>query len=108
MEISINELAGYYANSNMAVADIYKAVIPPGYVRLNEKTTPEVCGIIIPLRGSACFKIKSTDYILSPGMIFHASPDLSIDRKALEGEPWCYYRIHFRIPKEERFKSPVL
>lgn len=106
MEIDVNELADYYANFNLSFAGIFEATVQPGNAIANEQTTPGFCGIVIPLGGCACFTIKGTPYVMRPGMIVHTGPAFHLDKEVVGDEDWNYARIHFRLPENERNKTP--
>jgi AraC-like DNA-binding protein len=106
MLVDINQLAEYYAKANLSYTDIFSAKVPPGNAVSNLETTPNYCGIVIPITGCACFTINGTPYILKPGIVVHTGPSMKLDKEVIGNEAWCYARIHFQLPESEKSHFP--
>ena len=106
MEIKINELADYYAHTNLLFDDIYTLAVPAGNSRKGEKTNPGYCGLVVPLAGCARFTFQGTPYILKPGTIVHVGPGFPMEREVIGNNTWDHAVIHFHVINSERSNAP--
>ncbi len=105
MKININELADYYARTNITFAGASQYYIPPGSSIANSQTAPKFCGFVIPLEGSACFTLNGVPYVMTPGMVFHGSPGIHLDKKVIGNKTWRYALFHYQVPQHVHSSS---
>ena len=106
MKININNLADYYAGTDITFAAAGQYHIQPGRSIVNAQTSPEFCGLVIPLEGSACFTLSGVPYIMTPGMVIHAGPGVQLDKKVIGNTTWRYALLHYQVPQHVHSSSP--
>lgn len=102
MQININKLADYYANANLLFVDAFEDRVQPGSVYADGKTSTGVCGIVIPLEGSARFTLNGTPYLLEPGVVVHAGSGMRLDKEVIGNKIWHYVLLHYRVIEHEQ------
>ncbi len=107
MKENINEIIEYFAKADVSFLDLLKCTISPHRSCKGVITNPSSGGLIIPVSGSACFTLEGESYIMKPGMIIHAGPDMCLDKEVIGDEPWKYAVIHYGIPKGEIKRFPL-
>lgn len=95
MEIESNQLARYFGSISLQFADVYHVTIPPGGSVRNGFTSPEGCGLLVPIRGEAVFRTEKHRYHLKPGVIFHGPPRCPIDKQVTGDGEWEYMLLHY-------------
>lgn len=101
MDISIHQLSDYYAHAPVTFFDIFTPGIPPGARQINWRTSKNGAGLVFPLTGSSRYTVNGTPYVLKPGVVLHAGPDIPISKEVIGDIYWQYALIHYQIPKEE-------
>lgn len=104
---NINEIIEYFAKANVSFLDLLKCTVLPHRSCKGAITSPSSGGLIIPISGSACFTLEGEPYIIKPGVIIHAGPDMCLDKEVIGDEPWQYAVIHYKIPKSEIKSFPL-
>ncbi|WP_313339792.1 AraC family transcriptional regulator [Sedimentibacter sp.] len=107
MKENINEIINYFAKANISFLDLLKFTVLPHRSCKGAITDPSSGGLIIPISGSACFTLEGEPYIMKPGMVIHAGPDMCLDKEVIGDESWKYAVIHYKIPKSEIKKFPL-
>ncbi len=92
MNVNINELAHYYATINISIIDVARAVVPPGG-RCFGQHTPPFSGIIFPLHGRARMFFDGVPYEMEYGKVFHAGPNMSLDKEVQGRSEWDQMNI---------------
>lgn len=106
MKASINEVIDYYTYANASFLDIYTSAVPPGSKYTGSETSALGAGLVIPLTGKACFTLDEMPYVMEPGMVVHAGPDMRLDKEVIGDETWYFAVIHYNIPKNEVREFP--
>lgn len=106
MEININQLVDYCAKANPSFLDIYAVAVAPGKKKLGWRTQTDCSGLIFPLAGCARFTINQAPYVLEPGMVVHAGPDMGLDKEVLGDRDWRFAVVHYAIPEEAVIRFP--
>lgn len=101
MEININQIIDYYAQETVNFVDVFTNKMAPGRMDTGRTTAPGKCGLVIPLAGSASFSFNGTPYIMEPGMVVHAGPQMPIEIQPIGDKVWEYAVVHYQIPTEE-------
>jgi AraC-like DNA-binding protein len=96
MEFTINQIIEYFANSSIQFVDVFISRLDALKVDSGRKTAQGVCGIIIPIKGSACFSLNGTIYKMDKHTVVHAGSAMDIEIETFENE-WEYAVIHYRI-----------
>lgn len=107
MQANLNKLIECYINSNIELDGVYQLYISQGSRVSNKRTFKGVCGIVIPIRGSAYFKVDQKEYIVEPGKILFAGSDLPLDKKVLGNKDWEYYLIHYKLLDQQILNHPL-
>ncbi len=107
MGISINQLVDFYARAPVALYNIYAPAVPPGARQTNWKTNKNGAGLVFPLVGSSRYTLNGTSYVLEPGVVLHAGPNIPISKEVIGDVYWQYALVHYQIPKEEISKFPL-
>lgn len=107
MKENINEIIEYFAKANVSFLDLLKCTVLPHRSCKGAITSPSSGGLIIPISGSACFTLEGEPYIIKPGVIIHAGPDMCLDKEVIGDEPWQYAVMHYKIPKSEIKSFPL-
>ncbi|WP_052343603.1 helix-turn-helix domain-containing protein [Bacillus massiliigorillae] len=107
MAIKINELIEYFATSTIEFKNAFKSTLPVGKIDTNRKTAFQLCGLIIPLRGTARFSLNGVPYHIDVNTIVHAGEGMDIKIKTYE-EDWTYVVVHYQvIQAKDELKSFV-
>ncbi len=101
MKENINEIIEYFSKANVSFLDLYKSSALMHASCKGTITNPESGGLVVPISGNACFTVEGESYIMKPGMVLHAGPNLRLDKEVIGGEAWQYAVIHYNIPKNE-------
>ncbi|WP_312699152.1 AraC family transcriptional regulator [Sedimentibacter sp.] len=103
MEININEIIDYYAKSSTSFAGMFfeKREFNDSNVVIDRRTNPFCGGLIISLMGNAHVTLNGTEYMINPGIIVHAGPNMRVCIKNSDDKPWRLAVIHYRIPENE-------
>lgn len=107
MGISIHQLADYYAQAPVAFLDIFAPSIPPGGRQTNWRTNKNGAGLVFPLAGSSRYTLNGTSYVLEPGVVLHAGPDIPVSKEVIGDMYWQYALVHYQLPKEEASSFPL-
>ncbi|RPJ95335.1 AraC family transcriptional regulator [Rummeliibacillus sp. TYF005] len=102
MDISLNEIINYYANASVSFSNIFVANLNPGKSDVGRRTAPGMCGLIIPLQGSANFTLNNQTFAMGIGTIVHAGPQMSIKVDNSSKKIWRYVVLHYEIPAKEK------
>lgn len=106
MKINANELMDYYSKATISFFNTVSDAVPSGLKGEGGSTYPRAGGIIIPIEGSACFTFNRTPYVMTPGMVIHAGPDMRLDKEVIGNKPWRYALVHYKIPEHEYASFP--
>lgn len=96
MNVDINELAHYYAKVNIRIIDVGRAVIPPGKKCFGVRTPP-FSGLVFPMRGRARMFFNGVPYEMQYGKVFHAGPNMTLDKEVIGNAEWDFMVIHYLI-----------
>lgn len=107
MGISINQLVDYYAQAPVSFFNIFAPAVPPGSKQNNWKTNKAGAGLVFPLAGSSRYTLNGTPYILEPGVVLHAGPDIQISKEVISDVHWQYALIHYQLPRDEVSRFPL-
>lgn len=99
--MDIKYLIDYFAHASVKFTDVFTKKMDPGEVDAGRTTAPDKCGLVVPLAGSAIFSFNGTPYMMEPGMIVHAGPQMPIEVRATGHKGWEYAVVHYRLPTEE-------
>lgn len=102
MILPINKTIKYYAQSTIQFSDLFVTRLAPGIVDGNRYTSPNVCGLVVTLSGSATFSLNGEKYQLNKGVILHAGPSMLLEIEAKDELPWEYVVIHYRFIEGKR------
>ncbi|HBT72286.1 MAG TPA: AraC family transcriptional regulator [Lysinibacillus sp.] len=105
--MDIKYLIDYFAHASVKFTDVFTKKMEPGEVDRGRTTAPEKCGLVVPLAGSAIFSFNGTPYVMEPGMIVHAGPQMPIEVKATGHKGWEYAVVHYSLPTEEVALFPL-
>lgn len=81
----------------IAFVDIFTNTIVPGTRDQGRTTAPGLCGLVIPISGSASFSFNGTTYEMEEGMVVHAGPKMPLEINVKGTKPWTYAVIHYQI-----------
>lgn len=107
MKTNINEIIDYYTQANISYMDTFTSEVLPESKCRGAATNSNGGGLIIPLMGSACFTLNDTPYVMKPGMVVHAGPNMRLDKETIGDEIWRYAVIHYSVPKHEVNQFPL-
>lgn len=96
MEFSIHHLIEYYAKTSISLVNIFTTSLSNYEKDIGRKTAPNVCGIVIPLKGHAQFSLNETPYHLTTQSILHAGSSMPIEIQTFH-EAFEYAVIHYKI-----------
>lgn len=105
MNVDINELAHYYAKINISIIDVGRVVVPSGK-RCFGGYTPPFSGVVFPLRGRARMFFNGVPYEMEYGKVFHAGPNMSLDKEVLSRSVWDFMVIHYQADVNEKDSFP--
>ncbi|WP_270169212.1 AraC family transcriptional regulator [Paenibacillus sp. SYP-B4298] len=91
----VYKLAEQFGEAAIAIDDIYKFIVEPGAVMRNYVT--EKNGFIITTKGNATVDFNDSLYHLSPGVIVHGAPDMTINANVTSPTSWEYYLILYGL-----------
>lgn len=106
MEVSIHQLADYYAHASVTFSDIFAPAVPPGGRQADWSTSKNGAGLVFPLAGSSRYTLNGTPYLLEPGVVLHSGPDIPVSKEVIGDLYWQYALIHYQLPKEEASRFP--
>ncbi|MFJ5792233.1 AraC family transcriptional regulator [Lysinibacillus sp. NPDC093197] len=107
MEININQMIDYYAQATVNFVDIFTNKMDPDRKDIGRTTAPGKCGLVFPLAGSASFSFNGTPYIMEPGMVVHAGPQMPIEIHTIGDKVWEYAVVHYHVPADEAAINPL-
>ncbi len=104
MDINYNQLIQRYSKADIEFDSMYHFTVPANSKVYGGKTMKETCGFVIPMKGKARFRLMNVDYILEPGVIMHAGPNMLLDKEVIGQQDWEFTLIHYRVKgsKEEK------
>ncbi|MFV0504199.1 MAG: helix-turn-helix domain-containing protein [Lachnospirales bacterium] len=102
MNTELNSIIKYFLDNQIDLEDIGKYSIKENRFVENIFTSNSV-GIIIPIKGSALYRIDKVEYNMSLGKILFAAPNLTLDKYVRDKNIWEYYIIHFNSKKKNDF-----
>ncbi|KOP80990.1 hypothetical protein AMS59_00645 [Lysinibacillus sp. FJAT-14745] len=105
--MDIKHLIDYYAHASVSFTDVFTNKMEPGQVDTGRITAPGKCGLVVPLAGSAIFSFNGIPYVMEPGMVVHAGPQMPIEIKVSDDKEWEYAVIHYQLPPEEATLYPL-
>jgi len=107
MEININHIIDYYAHATVNFVDIFTNKMEPNLKDIGRTTAPGKCGLVFPLAGRASFSFNGTPYLMEPGMVVHAGPQMPIEIQTIGDKAWEYAVVHYHLPAEEVALYPL-
>jgi len=105
--VDIKHLIDYYAHASVSFTDVFTNKMEPGQVDTGRTTAPGKCGLVVPLAGSAIFSFNGIPYVMEPGMVVHAGPQMPIEIKVSGDKVWEYAVVHYNIPQKEVSLYPL-
>jgi AraC-like DNA-binding protein len=105
MHVNINQLAGNFSRIKFQIIDVVKVIVPPGK-KCFGVFTPPVSGLIFPIRGRARMFFDGVPYEMEPGKIFHAGPNISMDKEVVGCAEWNYMVIHYQVDDNAKSEFP--
>lgn len=99
MTVDISELAEYYAKININIVDVVRVTVPPGR-KCFGVYTPPFSGFVFPLRGRARMFFDGVPYEMEYGKIFHAGPNMSLDKEVLGNSEWDFMVLHYQVGEQ--------
>lgn len=106
MSIDVNELIEYYSNVQPFLKDTYRESLAPIKKMSGRHTNSSGSGLLIPLRGKACYTLNGTSYQLEPGRILHAGAFMDLDKKIIGNQTWSYIVVHYKLAHEDISSFP--
>lgn len=104
--IDVNELIEYYSNVQPALKDTYRESLPSIEKKSGHHTNSSGSGLLIPLRGKACYTLNGTPYNLKPGTILHAGAFMDLDKEIIGNQVWSYVVVHYNIADRDVSSFP--
>ncbi|MFT4143372.1 MAG: AraC family transcriptional regulator [Mobilitalea sp.] len=103
MEVNVHNIVDYYARANISFAGIFVERRTRNDQKvISRRTNPRCAGIAVLLTGNICISLNGEAYLMQPGMVVHAGPDMQIKIESMGDIAWQLAVIHYMIPKEER------
>lgn len=102
-----NKIISLYTRANLIVDSVYHLKIPKYSYAKGIKTTPDVCGILLPISGEAKYCIHGEEYYLKKGTILHAGPEMPLDKFLIGEQDWEYILVHFKVLGEVKSKEYI-
>ncbi len=103
MKYNKNDLMWAYQDCALMADGIFKFHIPEKKAISTVETTPNVNGIVVPLRGKAVYEIENRRYVLTQGCVLMSGGGLSLNKKVIGDEPFEYILLHYKVkPFTER------
>lgn len=96
MQIDLQDFAHYFTSHHFRVINVWRSVIEPGRKCLGV-VTPPFSGFVFPIRGKARMRFNGTPYEMSEGMIYHAGPNMALDKEVLSATEWEFIVIHYLV-----------
>lgn len=107
LKVSMNQLVDYYAQAPISFYDIFAPSVPPGSKKTNGRTNKAGAGLVFPLAGKSRFILNGIPYVLEPGIVLHAGPNMAVSKEVLSDAHWQYALIHYQIPAGEVSMFPL-
>ncbi len=107
MQVDINELAGFFSRSSVNVINVVRSVVLPGK-KCFGANTPSCSGLIFPLRGQARMSFNGVRYEMEYGKIFHAGPNMAMNKEVVGQAAWDFMIIHYQVEEERDAASYAL
>ena len=105
MKKSINWIIEYFSENSIEFIDIFKSSLPPKEKDIDRRTAPNLCGIVIPVKGECSFSLNGDKYNLNKNTILHCGSNMKI-RVETEDLGIEYYVVHYKnIFTTEKFNS---
>lgn len=105
MKKSINWIIEYFSESSIEFIDIFKSSLSPKEKDIDRRTAPNLCGIVIPVKGKCSFSLNGDKYNLNKNTILHCGSNMKI-RVETEDLGIEYYVVHYKnIFTTEKFNS---
>lgn len=95
--MKINKLIKHYSEANVVLSNVYELKIKRGSIDENTSTLKKHCGILVPIKGKALYKLSDKPYFLEKGTVLHAGPSMALSKFVGLEEDWQYYLIHYDI-----------
>ena len=107
MKVNINEIINYYAKANIAFAGMFFEHRAFNSKNIDRRTNPFCGGLVIPLAGNILLTLNGTTYIVQPGMVVHAGPDMRISIESKDDKAWRFAVVHYHLPQNETDQFPL-
>ncbi len=97
-----DKLIKSYAEGIFKVDDFFIISVQPFTKIYDNYTKPEVCGLVIPIKGKAVFTLRGEAHELEPGIVLHAGPSMELDKKVVGDGIWEFALLHYYVsgPRE--------
>lgn len=97
MNMDKEKLIQSFTEGCLDVDDFFIISVQPHSKTYDKNTKPHVCGLVIPMKGRAMFKLCGEAYELEPGVILHAGPAMELDKKVLGEGIWEFALLHYYV-----------
>jgi len=103
-----NSICKDYLSANIHLEGLYQLDIPKKETLFGSRTTKSMCGIVIPISGSAKYTVDGTCYILERGKILFAGSNLSLDKQVIGDQVWSYHLLHYCVDNFVNKQHPLM
>lgn len=93
MEIELNRLVHYFAETSFRVVGVHHYSIKAG--ASHSQMTAPVPGFVFPVSGRAQFQFNGVPYTAHYGNVIHGGPDMYLEKRVLGGEKWEYISVFY-------------
>lgn len=104
--VNTEQIIALYAEAPLTFIDIVSQKITAKRSKHTFVSSDQVSGLIIPLAGSAIFRIENEVYCVEPGVLLHVGPGLEMERYVTGNLTFEFAVIHFNLPKESAIHYP--
>lgn len=100
MNITMNDIIEYFAQSSIQFIDLFTNSIPPNRIDTNRYTASYCNGLVLTLSGHATFSLNGVKYELNKQTLLHAGPNMLINITTPPDTAWEYIVLHFKCQQD--------
>lgn len=95
MKVDIEMVARFFSSGLYNIKGVYRLVIQPQSQLRNFHTLEH--GLLFVVNGSAKMVVEGTNYMLQPGSLLHAAPNMLLGSEVLGNAPFEYYSVFYQL-----------
>lgn len=95
MNMNKEKLIKSFSEGFFQIEDIYIVSVEANSKVYDKHTNPDVCGLVIPIKGKARFTLCGESYELESGRVLHAGPFMELEKEVLGDRDWEFALLHY-------------